>query len=53
MTKREKINNFYVERKVRSGQFANWVGIGKSLKADRLIKSDNKVKSGYGHQGDQ
>jgi len=52
MTVRTKIGNYYVERN-RIGQIKKWVRIKKSLSADRKIKAKTKVKSGYGHRGDQ
>jgi len=52
MGKRDKIGKHYVERDSK-GRFKKWVSIGKSLKADRRQKAKKKVKSGYGHQGDQ
>lgn len=58
MPKREIIKNhgnkYYVQRR-KNGQFAaaKQVKIGKSLSADRRTKAKTKVKSGYGHQGDQ
>jgi len=52
MTKRTKIGKFYVERN-RIGQIKKWVSIKKSLSADRRKKAKKKVKSGYGHKGDQ
>lgn len=58
MPKREIIKlrgrKYYVQRR-QNGQFAKakWTRIGKSLTADRRTKAKTKVKSGYGHQGDQ
>ena len=52
MTIRTKIGKFYVERN-RIGQIKKWVRIKKSLSADRRKKATTKVKSGYGHYGDQ
>lgn len=52
MTKRTKIKKSYVQRD-KKGRFVKWVLIGKSLKADKRKKAKTKVKSGYGHKGDQ
>ena len=52
MTVRTKIGNYYVERN-RIGQIKKWVRIKRSLSADRRKKAKTKVRSGYGHRGDQ
>lgn len=52
MTKRSKIKKSYVQRD-KKGRFVKWTGIGKSLATDRRKKAKKKVKSGYGHRGDQ
>jgi len=51
MGKRQKIGKCYVERR-KDGTFKSWVGIGRSLSADRRKKTMTKTKAGYGHQGD-
>ena len=51
MVKRQKIGKYYVTR-TKDGQFKKWVGIGKSLRADRKKKNARRVSSGYGHRGD-
>jgi hypothetical protein len=50
-SKRTRIGNRYVTRK-KGGQFKTNVDVGRSLSADRRIKSKNTVKAGHGHQGD-
>lgn len=52
MTKRTKIGSYYVERN-RLGQIKRWVRIRKSLARDRGTRARTRVKSGYGHYGDQ
>lgn len=52
MTIRTKIGKFYVERN-RLGQIKKWVAIRRSFSADRRKSASNKVRSGYGHYGDQ
>jgi len=52
MTVRTRIGNYYVERN-RLGQIKNWVRIRRALARDRGTKAKTKVKSGYGHRGDQ
>lgn len=52
MTKRTKIGKFYVERN-RLGQIKKWVSIRRSLTRDRGTSARTKVRSGYGHKGDQ
>jgi len=52
MAKRTKIGKYYVERD-RLGRIKKWVSIKRSLAQDRRKKAKKKVKSGYGHRGDQ
>ena len=51
MSKRTRIGKRYVTR-TKDGQFKTNVDVGRSLSADRRIKSKNTVKAGRGHQGD-
>lgn len=52
MARRNKIGKSYVERRA-DGTFKDWSSIGRSLRQDRVKRAVRKVKSGYGHQGDQ
>ena len=52
MAQRYKLGKSYVVRD-RKGQFYRFSRIGRSLMADRRKKAMKKVKSGYGHIGDQ
>lgn len=44
-------NSFYVARRA-DGRISKVTSVGKSLSADRRVKSKRKVKSGFGGQGD-
>lgn len=55
MTRRTRVKRcpkHYAHRDAK-GQFVKWTAIAKGAKADRRTKAKRRVKSGYGHQGDQ